>query len=301
MESIRIRAHAKLNLWLRVLDRRPDGYHEIETVFHGIDVADDIEVTVAQGDSIVVEMSFAKGIEGVALSPESNLAYVAANRLAARAGVARGAHIAITKGIPLGAGLGGGSADAAGVLVALNELWQTGLSGTDLHSLGAGIGSDVPFLLRGGTAIGTGRGERLSPVASATILWLVLGISRTSLSTAEVYNRWSATETTTRSGSSAIVEAMQSGDAAVIASLLHNDLAVPATELRPELDEAVAAMLDAGALGACISGSGPTVFGVARARAHAERVATALSGRFDAVEVARSVPRSIEILERHHH
>jgi 4-diphosphocytidyl-2-C-methyl-D-erythritol kinase len=297
---MRVRAHAKVNLWLRVLGRRPDGYHQIETVFHGIDLADDIEVTTTEGDSTVVEMSLTAGIKGDVPAPEANLAHLAAERLARRAGTARGARIRITKGIPLGAGLGGGSADAAGVLVALNELWETGLRNADLRALGGDIGSDVPFLLNGGTAMGSGRGETLSPIPAEGALWFVLGISVGALSTGDVYGRWSHTGAAVQTRASDMIEAIQSGDAERVAALLHNDLATPARDLRPELHDAVPVMVDAGALGACISGSGPTVFGIARDEVHARHIATALAGRYDAVRIARSAPRSIEIVERHY-
>jgi 4-diphosphocytidyl-2-C-methyl-D-erythritol kinase len=295
METIRARANAKVNLWLRVLGRRRDGYHEIETLFHGIDIADDVVVTVTDSESIVVEMSLADGLEGAAPATEENLAYRAATLLASHDGSARGAHIAITKRIPIGAGLGGGSADAAAVLTALNQLWRVGLDSMGLRTVAGAVGSDVPYLLEGGTAIGTGRGEELSRVQSRGVLWFVLGISTTRLSTADVYARWQAGTPAARADCSAIVEAMQTGDPERVAPLLHNDLSGPAFALRPELKEAIAAMVDAGALGACVSGSGPTIFGVAQDRAHAERVGRNLAGHFDALRVARSAPRSIEI------
>jgi 4-diphosphocytidyl-2-C-methyl-D-erythritol kinase len=311
METMHVRANAKVNLWLRVLGRRRDGYHEIETLFHGIDIADDVVVTMTDSESIVVEMSLADGMEGGVPAPEENLAYRAATRLASHVGSARGAHIAITKRIPIGAGLGGGSADAAAVLTVLNQLWQAGLDPTALRAVAVDVGSDVPYLLDGGTAIGTGRGEELRGVQSGGVFWFVLGISTARLSTADVYARWQAGRPTTRAGCSAIVEVVQSGDPARVAALLHNDLSGPAFALRPELKEAATAMVDAGALGSCVSGSGPTIFGVAHDRAHAEHVASTLAGHgsarsgtgtlFDEVRVARSAPRSIEIIERVQH
>jgi 4-diphosphocytidyl-2-C-methyl-D-erythritol kinase len=300
METMHVRANAKVNLWLRVLGRRRDGYHDIETLFHGIDIADDVVVTVTDSESIVVEMWLADGLEGDVPAPEENLAYRAATRLASHAGSTRGAHIAITKRIPIGAGLGGGSVDAAAVLTVLNELWRAGLDPAGLRTVAADVGSDVPYLLDGGTAVGTGRGEELSRVQSGGVFWFVLGISTTPLSTADVYARWEAGPPTTRADYSPIVEAVQTGGPARVAALLHNDLSGPAFVLRPELKEAARAMVDAGALGSCVTGSGPTIFGVAHDRAHAERIASALAG-FDAIRVARSAPRSIEIVERDRH
>lgn len=300
-EAIRLRANGKVNLWLRILGRRADGYHEIETVFHGIDISDDIVVTATGSDSIVVEMSLPHGFKGGVVAPEANLAYLAASRLQAQAGVRRGAHIAITKGIPIGAGLGGGSADAAGALIALNELWGAGLDARGLRVVAQDIGSDVPFLLSGGTAIGTGRGEVVSTMESGGSLWLVLGISAVPLSTAEVYGRWSHAERISPADVAAMVQAVGAGDTGRIAGLLHNDLERPACELRPGLVDAVSAMLEAGALGARVSGSGPTIFGVAQDHAHAESIAGALAGRFDAVRTACSAPRSIVIVERRPH
>jgi 4-diphosphocytidyl-2-C-methyl-D-erythritol kinase len=305
VETMHVRANAKVNLWLRVLGRRRDGYHEIETVFHGIDIADDVVVTVTDTNSIVVEMSLADGMEGDIPAPEENLAHRAAARLASHAGSARGAHIAITKRIPIGAGLGGGSADAAAVLSVLNKLWRAGLDPAGLRTIAGDIGSDVPYLLDGGTAIGTGRGEELRGVQSGGVFWFVLGISTTRLSTADVYARWQSGRPPTSTDHSGIIEAVQAGDAARVAALLHNDLSGPAIALRPELKEAATAMVDAGALGSCVSGSGPTIFGLAYDRAHAERIASSLTEHsansgirthFDAIRIARSAPRSIEMV-----
>ena len=159
-------AHAKINLTLEILGKRPDGYHDLASVIQTVDLFD--EVTVEAADGIEVDC------DGPALAGEANLAYRAAEALRQRSGVKQGARISIAKRIPVAAGLGGGSADAAATLRALNRLWGTGLNTGQLAETGATVGSDVPFLVRGGTALVQGRGERITPLPSADLGWVIL-------------------------------------------------------------------------------------------------------------------------------
>jgi len=292
--ELHMRAPAKVNLFLRVLGRRPDGYHDIETVFHGITLADDLTVAATLSGSVTVEMSHPQGLPAGVPTPEDNLAFVAARALAARSGMDVGAEIRITKRIPLGAGLGGGSSDAAGALVALNTLWGTGLDMAGLIDVARDVGSDVPYFLVGGSATGTGRGEVVRPIAAGAGLWFVLGISTFPLNTADVYERWSTNPSTGPPGLPNMIEAVRAGDPALVGARVHNDLEPAACGLRPELGDATTAMAAAGALGARVSGSGPTVFGVAASRAHAEEVAARVAPSFDVVEIVSSAPRGGE-------
>lgn len=159
-------AHAKINLTLEILGRRPDGYHDLASIIQTIDLCDDVTVEPADG----IEVS----CDAPALSGEGNLAHRAAEALRQKAGVKQGARISVAKRIPVAAGLGGGAADAAATLRALNRLWGTGFTAAQLAGIGATVGSDVPFLVHGGTALVQGRGERITPVPSADLGWVIL-------------------------------------------------------------------------------------------------------------------------------
>lgn len=295
--GIRVRTHAKLNLFLRVVGRRPDGYHEIESIFHGISLGDDLELRVADGDDVDVEMHVAQGPTGAVPERENNLAYLAARALADKGVTSTGVRIDIYKRIPIGAGLGGGSGNAAGVLVALNELWGAGIGNDDLNLLGASIGSDVPYCLVGGTVLVTGRGESLTSLPSPSDLHFVLGISNEPLFTKDVYERWDRLGAASDAGGAPMTLALGSGDPEEVGQLLHNDLEPAAFSLRPELEELKKVISSAGALGAGLTGSGPTLFGIASNADHARDIASKIEDRFDHVEVARSTARCVERLD----
>ncbi len=161
-----LKAYAKINLTLEVLGRRTDGYHDVATIMQTVDLHDIVSLTPA--DDITLSC------DDPALESPNNLAYRAAHLLRDESGYGGGAHIAIDKAIPVSAGLGGGSSDAAATLNGLNDLWQLGMSTTQLETVAAKLGSDVPFLLRGGTAIGLGRGERIRRLPPANVQWLVV-------------------------------------------------------------------------------------------------------------------------------
>jgi 4-diphosphocytidyl-2-C-methyl-D-erythritol kinase len=290
---MRIRTHAKVNLFLRVLGRRPDGYHEVETILHGISLADDIELQTTPGEGVEVDMRLGAGLRGALPELRDNLVWRAAQRVLERAGARRGAAIRVTKHIPLGAGLGGGSGNAAGVLVALSELWGGVLSAEEIAAVAPALGSDVPYCLGGGTVLATSRGEALTPLASTRDLWFVCGILHEPLSTAAVYAAWEPAAPASPA-SAPLVLALGAGEVTEVASLLHNDLEPAATKLRPRVARGKEALLAAGALGAAMSGSGPTVFGIARDRRHARSVADRVEPSFDLVVVASSHGACIE-------
>jgi 4-diphosphocytidyl-2-C-methyl-D-erythritol kinase len=278
--AVTARAPAKLNLQLAVGPLRPDRYHDLVTVFHAVSLFD--EVTAQPGSRLWVRTE-GEGAAGVP-DGDGNLAIQAALALRAAAGVTDGAEILIRKNIPVAAGLAGGSADAAAALVACNELWQAGLDATALLEVAAGIGSDVPFGLIGGTAVGTGRGELLTPaLASGEYHW-VLAFAAGELSTAGVYTAWDRLRAAERNEpgppelDEALMSALRSGDPAAVGARLGNDLEPAALSLRPELRRTLAAGREHGALGAVVAGSGPTCAFLAGSAEHALDLAVALTG-----------------------
>ncbi|CAN5785697.1 4-(cytidine 5'-diphospho)-2-C-methyl-D-erythritol kinase [soil metagenome] len=291
---LRVRAHAKVNLFLRVMGRRADGYHEIETILHGVRLADEIDVEKAPA-GVTVDMQWGPGVTGPLPAPPENLATSAVRLFQSRMGQAGGARVRVVKSVPIGAGLGGGSADSAGVLVALNELWRAGLDADALVRLAADIGSDVPYCVRGGTVLATGRGENLTPLPGAEMCF-VLGVSFRPLLTRDVYRAWDELGSIETGRAAPMILALGAGDAGEVAPAMHNDLEPAACTLRPELAGKKKVMVAAGALGALVSGSGPTIFGLARNQDHAEAVAARVEEHFDRVLVVASQERCIEKL-----
>lgn len=284
--AVTARAPAKVNLQLAVGPPRANGYHDLVTVFHAVSLFD--EVTVAPADRDSVEVT-GEGADSVP-ADGTNLAARAAGALdrAVGPGVrdSPGLAIRISKRIPAAAGLAGGSADAAAALVACNELWQTGLSQAELCELAAGIGSDVAFGLVGGTAVGVGRGERVTPALAVGTYHWVLAFAAGGLSTAQVYaafDRLRERGGQPRHGEPAgpdnrLMAALRSGKPAEVAPLLTNDLQPAAISLRPELRRTLAAGAEHGALAGIVSGSGPTCAYLAKDSRHAAALAVALAG-----------------------
>jgi len=196
--------------------------------------------------------------------------------------------VELDKAIPVAAGLAGGSADAAGALRALNALWACDLDEGQLRDVGAEIGSDVPFCVIGGTALVTGRGEALARVLCHSKFHWVVGIDASPLATGEVYRAWDAGWAPSDIEPDAVLAALRAGDAEALGPALHNELQPPAIALRPHLETGRRALLAAGALGAVVSGSGPTALGLARDAEHAQQLAAATADRFHAVRVATS-------------
>ncbi|MDQ3876750.1 MAG: 4-(cytidine 5'-diphospho)-2-C-methyl-D-erythritol kinase [Actinomycetota bacterium] len=288
MQSLRFLTHGKVNLFLRVLGRRADGFHEIETILQVIDLSDEIEIVPTTTGSLEIEMSLKEGIVGEVPSSEDNLVSRAVSSLVEHSPGFDGLKVVVRKGVPIGAGLGGGSANAAGALVVLNELWKMGLEKTRLTDLAAELGSDVPYCVDGGTALATGRGEKLTSLPSPGKLWFVLGLSNDPLSTAKVYDAWDSLEEISETSSAPMTMAIGAGEPEEIAACLYNDLERAAFSLRPELRDLKQSMLDADALGACMSGSGPTIAGLAASRSHAQAIAARVSPSFDAIKVVAS-------------
>jgi 4-diphosphocytidyl-2-C-methyl-D-erythritol kinase len=261
--SVTVRVPGKVNLFLGVGDLRDDGYHDLTTVFHAVSLLD--EVTVSTADTLSVQLA-GEGMESLP-TDRRNLAWKAAELMAEHVGRSPDVAISIEKSIPVAGGMAGGSADAAGVLVAMNHLWELAVPRRDLHAMAAELGSDVPFALHGGTALGTGRGEELATVLARSTFHWVLAFARKGLSTPKVFgelDRLRATADGTRAEPARLgdpepmLAALASGDADQLAPLLGNDLQAAALSLYPDLRRTLRAGLDAGALAAIVSGSGPT-------------------------------------------
>ncbi|MDQ3762144.1 MAG: 4-(cytidine 5'-diphospho)-2-C-methyl-D-erythritol kinase, partial [Actinomycetota bacterium] len=274
-----VRVPAKVNLHLAVGNPRWDGYHELVSVFQALSVTD--EVTVAATDTPGVQV-YGEGA-GTVPTDRSNLAWRAVLRLAEHVGRRPAVRVVLRKAIPVAGGMGGGSADAAGTLVALAGLWRLDISREELARLAASVGSDVPFALCGGTALGTGRGESLVPVLTRHTFHWVIALDHRGLATADVYReldrlRAQGSPLQRLGDVEPLLEALASGDPRQLALLLGNDLQAAAVSLRPALRRTLRAGVDAGALAGMVSGSGPTcAFLCANADA-AVRVAAELAG-----------------------
>jgi 4-diphosphocytidyl-2-C-methyl-D-erythritol kinase len=277
-EPVTVRVPAKINLHLAVGPRREDGYHELVTVFHAVALYDTVTATPARDLSIGLQ---GEGAGELPAGPD-NLAWRAAELLAERSGVAPTVRLDLVKGIPVAGGLAGGSADAAATLVACDALWGVGLDRAELTELAAELGSDVAFALAGGTALGTGRGERLTPVLATGRWHWVFAISETGLPTPRVYaelDRMRAVGDPPSAGEpDRLINALRSHDPGSLGALLANDLQAAAISLRSDLRRTLRSGLDLGALGGVVSGSGPTCAFLARSREAAVRLAASLAG-----------------------
>jgi 4-diphosphocytidyl-2-C-methyl-D-erythritol kinase len=280
------RAPAKVNVHLAVGPLRSDGFHELRTVYLAVSLFDTVTVRSGDGLSLTVtgEGTTGSGPDAVP-TDRRNLVWRAAELLAERAGVPADAAITIDKSIPAAAGLAGGSADAAAALVALDALWGTRATRGELTALAARLGSDVPFSLLGGVALGSGRGEQLSPVLARRRWDWVLGIAGEGLSTPAVYAELDRLRAQGRvpdgeelSSPDPVIAALRSGPVPALAAALGNDLQPPALSLRPDLRRALRAATRAGAAAAVVSGSGPTVAALAEDEESAVRLAAALAG-----------------------
>jgi 4-diphosphocytidyl-2-C-methyl-D-erythritol kinase len=285
--TVTVRAPAKINLALSVGAVRPDGFHDLVTVFHAVDLHDTVTASTAETLGLAIT-----GAEGAGLvSDDRNLAWRAAVLLAERAGVRPAVRLRLDKQIPVAAGLAGGSADAAATLVACQRLWRLRLSAHELDELAGQLGSDVAFALHGRSAVGTGRGEQLADVLGGGQFHWVLAAAKGELSTPAVYtelDRQRAAISVSRSAKSQVgfagsgkvdklLTALCGGEPARLAPLLTNDLQDAAIALAPYLSETLAAGSSAGALAGLVSGSGPTCAFLARDAHHARQLAGSLS------------------------
>lgn len=279
--SIRVFAPAKLNLTLEVGPPREDGYHPIASVMVPLSLADEITVYHRDDDTLHLNVSMADA-QGVPLAADQgNLALRAGLLLQQYAeserGIRKGGSIRLHKRIPVAAGLGGGSADAAAVLVGLNQLWELNLHTTELARLGEELGADVPFCIRSKAGLVEGIGEQYTPLAGVPRIPVVLINPRRPLSTGQVFSRFDAGCEPGLPGERTMhmMRALFSGELRNVAKAVYNDLEEPARHLLPEIAAMQSLLTDAGALTAHVTGSGPTVFGIVESESHAKQVCEA--------------------------
>lgn len=293
-----VRVPAKVNLELRVGPLRDDGFHDLATTFHAVDIFDEVTVTP--------DAEFSVSVTGVGEdkvpTDETNLAYRAAALLAERFDVEERCAISIVKAIPVAGGMAGGSADAAATLVACDTLWGLGLRRHELEEIAAELGSDVPFALTGGTALGTGRGEQIVPVlATGTFEWL-FALTHEGLSTPSVYAECDrlreGEDVPEPQPSDGLLASLRSGDVHGVALAMHNDLESAALSLMPSLRPLMEMGLEMGALCALVSGSGPTVAFLLNDRQDAVALRRVLEagGLADDFVHASSTPHGAQVL-----
>ncbi|WP_347976065.1 4-(cytidine 5'-diphospho)-2-C-methyl-D-erythritol kinase [Microbacterium sp. ProA8] len=263
-DGVRVRAPGKLNLFFEVGGVHDDGYHDVASAYQAVSLYED--VWASPSDEFTVAISGTVDVTGVP-ADDRNLAVRAARLVAQRIGYDGGVHLDIVKHVPVAGGMGGGSADAAAALVACDALWGAELGTAELHKLASRLGADVPFALMGGTAIGTGRGDQLSPaLAKGRFDWVVVP-SKAGLSTPEVYAHLDelrvrpdiATAARVPAVDPTVLQALRAGDPVALAEHTRNDLQIAALSMRPQLREVLELGEESGALAGLVSGSGPTL------------------------------------------
>lgn len=298
-------APGKINLSLRVGGADHRGYHALATVFQAVDLLETVDARLPEEPGTLT-LTIDSLVRGEVPVDSTNLALRAAELLRSETGTDLGAHLHITKRVPIAGGMGGGSADAAAALVALNRLWQLGLSSNELMHLGSRLGADVPFAVLGGTALGTGNGDQLTPVpAPAQLTWLLCAPGG-HLSTPEVFRVFDVLAAkalipppVTPQPDRGQLAALEAGDVEAIAGTLANELHHAAVHLRPDLLDLLGALRERGALAAIVSGSGPTLAALVRDADHGEQMRERLRadlGDLDCV-VAPSTPHGARIIE----
>ncbi len=280
--AIKVEAPAKINLTLEILGKRPDGYHELRSVVMPITLSDSLSLTSTYAQTVITVTSEA-GVDVSKLCPaDKNLAFRAARLMQERYRVDAGVRIHIHKRIPIGGGLGGGSADAAGVIRGLDRLWGLGAPSAELMAVGAEVGCDVPALVHGGAVLMEGRGERVSglfcdgPLAAGDGFWLVLANPGVMCSTPEIFRKWRAGLTVGHTILHNMVSSIRASDVSAAAKALHNGLQTAVYESFPVIARTARLLEKAGCLGVLLSGSGASVFGLVRDEIHGQEVSRKL-------------------------
>jgi 4-diphosphocytidyl-2-C-methyl-D-erythritol kinase len=267
------KAPAKINLSLDVLHKRPDGYHEVEMVMTMVDLADRIEMQEMARDTIIISSQ-----AGYIPLDEKNLAFQAARLIKDRYDVKQGVYIHLDKRIPVAAGLAGGSSDATATLRGLNRLWNLNIPNEELQVLGAELGSDVPFCVTGGTALATGRGEKLEHITAPPQCWVVLAKPPINVSTSEIYGKLNANGIKHHPSTEGVLSAIRDKQFDRLCDNLGNVLEEVTLDLYPEVRHLKECMQRLGADGVLMSGSGPTVFGLVSKEAKVARIYNGLRG-----------------------
>lgn len=271
MREISLKARAKINLTLDVVGRREDGYHLIETIMQNVRLYDYIYMKPIYKNEIVIKTNLPW-----LPTDERNLAYKAVETIKEKYGLDRGVFIEINKKIPVSAGLGGGSADCAAVLVGMNQLFSMGISRKEMEDIGYTLGSDIPYCLRRGSVLGTGVGADLSNLSPCPKFYVVLGKLPISVSTAIVYKNIDLDKIKTHPSTKDMINAIDIGDVKQIGQLLGNTLEDVTIKMVPEIAKLKETLMNNGAVGALMSGSGPTVFGIFETFEEARVGATAI-------------------------
>ncbi|WP_249872217.1 4-(cytidine 5'-diphospho)-2-C-methyl-D-erythritol kinase [Oceanobacillus saliphilus] len=275
------KAPAKINLSLDVLRKRDDGYHDVEMIMTSIDLADRIELEQLEEDRIEISLE-----SRYVPNDERNLAYKAAQLFKKKYGIKKGVHIHIDKSIPVSAGLGGGSADAAGVLRGLNRLWSLEISLDELAELGSTIGADVAFCVYGNTAIARGYGEKIEQLPSPPPCWVVLAKPDIGVSTRTIFGQIDIGKLF-HPDTTAILDALKEKNFSKLCSNVGNSLEEITFGLHPEVLRIKEAMVQAGATGVLMSGSGPTVYGLVEQQSKATRIFNGMRGFCEEVYLVR--------------
>ncbi len=290
--GIRVRCPAKVNLGLSILGPRDDGYHEVDTILQAVTLEDELTLEPAP-EGFMLET------RGIPIPPGApNLVERAWNLISGRAARSGGVRARLTKRIPIGAGLGGGSSDAAGLLAGVNRLLELGLTKTELESLGAQLGSDVPFFFDGGTARATGRGERVRQLCPISPFWAVLVSPPIAISTTWAYGRFKFHLTPDSVGANLLASAIGSRVWGAVADAMYNvfeDVVLPEF---PSLAELKRSLIGCGVERVLLSGSGSTLFGVVRSFDEAMRAAKGIVGRGAEVRVVRTLERGVNVARR---
>ncbi len=287
MNEIRVRSYAKINLSLDVLGKLPTGYHEVKMVMQTVSLYDSVILTKRE-ENVTLETTL-----HFLPTNSDNLAYAAAEAFFKETGVKGGCHIFLDKHIPVGAGLAGGSGNAAAVLIGLNRLYETRLSKTRLCSIGKSLGADVPYCIMGGTRLAEGIGEKLSPLPPLPPCYIVLVKPQFSISTAWAYENIDSCENIVHPDTDALIKALSEGNLLGVCSHLGNVLEDVSVARYPLLSEIKTELRDFGALGAQMSGSGPTVFGIFDDEEKAAAAKAFLRGKYKTAYVCRAVnPRT---------
>ena len=276
--SVVTRVPGKINLQLSVGPLQRDGYHPVATVFQAVSIFDDVKIALSDKPGITIHS--AKSDERLPLD-KNNLAFKAAELMAKKFDISDGIEITLNKEIPIAGGMAGGSADAGATIVGIDALFSLGLKRNEMEKIGSELGADIPFTISGGTAIGTGRGDQITPVLSRGSYSWVLALSSSGLSTPAVYNECDRLREGLQVApphiSDSLLHALSAGDAVALGKALSNDLQPAACSLKPALRLILDVGLDYGALGGLVSGSGPTVAFLAENEDHALDLVVALT------------------------
>jgi len=293
MERVVLKARAKINWTLDIVGKRPDGYHEIETVMQSIDLYDTLVLEKSKS-GIYIKHDNTYSIP----SDSRNIAWKAAEIIKKKYGIKEGVRISISKMIPVAAGLAGGSANAAAVLTGLNHLWELGMNEQDMMEFGKELGADVPFCIKGGSSLAKGIGEKLTSFELKRPIWLVVVNPLIRISTRKIFSLWDerAIQPVRRPDAARMIEALSSGDLRGVGNSMENVLELVTASIYPEIQVLKQELIRCGALNSLMSGSGPSVYGIFEDKLKARQAAEFLKGIRGRVFVASTMDKGVEYL-----